>query len=104
MWLYILLSLNGRSNLTNETTCQISIASLFYRPVEMVTTKFLEENQNCDEIENRIILIIVKVLCKYPESSTFKPDVLCSVSVIPLPTQKLFRLHVFHQAGPPQWV
>jgi len=32
-------------------------------------------------------------------SSSFEPAVVCSVSVIPLPTQKLFCFHVFYQAG-----
>jgi len=37
--------------------------------------------------------------------SSFEPDVvLYSVSVILLPTQKLFCLQVFHQAGPLQQV
>jgi len=36
-------------------------------------------------------------------SSSLEPDVvLCTVSVIPLPTNKLFCLHVFRQDGPPQ--
>jgi len=38
-------------------------------------------------------------------SSSFEPDVvLCSVSVIPLQHRRLFCLHVFRQAGPPQQV
>jgi len=36
-------------------------------------------------------------------SSSFEPDVVCSVSVITTPTvtDQLFCLHVFRQAGPP---
>jgi len=34
--------------------------------------------------------------------TSFKPDIVCSVSVIPL--QHRSCLHVFHQAGPPQLV
>jgi len=43
------------------------------------------------------------VHCGQDKSSLFQPDVVGFVSVIPLP-QKLFCLHVFRQAGPPQRV
>jgi len=35
-------------------------------------------------------------------TSSFEPDVICSASCHTTPTLKLFRLHVFHQAGSPQ--
>jgi len=53
----------------------------------------------------------VKIWCKCAEetignnTTSLKPDVVvCSVSVIPLHTQKLFSLHIFRLARPPQRV
>jgi len=44
--------------------------------------------------------------CKFYKSYIFVVSTGCCMlwSVILLKTQKLFYLHVFHQAGPPQWV